>query len=231
MTIASPRRFGLILLLLATRLPTWGADFEVKAGGVVVTLPGPADDFREAGDKLRTTFFELLVPSNNRLLSAYLPAKTFELLAGGSQAADLDVYAMVEVPRRAEYADCTPEAFQQVLKGLEPSLGRFDAKKADDLEQELNLRLKALGTKPVEIGPPEMLGGVFQKTDAAGFAMLTAYKQGDRSVTMAGGLAVLRVRQRPLFAYLYRKLDFPETVSRLGKDLEAWCDAALHKNR
>jgi len=40
---------------------------------ILLALPALAADFAEAGDKLRSTFFELLVPSTNRLLTAYVP--------------------------------------------------------------------------------------------------------------------------------------------------------------
>jgi hypothetical protein len=76
-----------------------------------------------------------------------------------------------------------------------------------------------------------MLGGVFQKNDASGYAMLTAIKQGDRTTTMAGGFAVLRVRQRLVFTYLYRKYESPDTISWLSKNLEVWSDAILSKNK
>jgi hypothetical protein len=68
------------------------ADPEVQAGGVLLTLPGPNPDFVESGDKLRTTFFELLAPSTNRLLSAYLPPKAISDLSAGKTAGAMDVY-------------------------------------------------------------------------------------------------------------------------------------------
>jgi hypothetical protein len=156
------QRVLVALLFLAAAIPGEGADIEVKAGGVSLTLPGPASDFGEVGDKLRTTIFELLVPSTNRLLSAYIPAKTLAELSGGLPASGLDTYAMVEVVRRHEYSDCTPGAFDQVLKGAEPAMGKFDAEKVGQLEQEMNIHLKSIGTKPIEMGHPEMLGAIFQ---------------------------------------------------------------------
>ncbi len=223
------KRFRVSLLLFGVCFTVIAADPKVSAGGVELTLPGPGSDFAEAGDKLRTTFFELLAPSSNRLLSAYLPEKTLATLNAG-KSLDLDIYSMVEVPRRAEYSDVTPQAFEEVLKGMETSMGKFDSN-VGDLQQEMNLRLKSLGVKPIEIGHPEMLGGIFRKSDAGGFAMLVAVKQADdRSATMAGGMAVLRVRQRLIFAYLYRKYESPETISWVHKTLEAWCDGILAKN-
>jgi hypothetical protein len=223
-------RLCLALLLSGACLPAFAADPEVKAGGVTLALPGPANDFAEVGDKLKTTFFELLVPSTNRLLSAYLPTQRLAELNSGKAPGPFDVYAMVEVLRQAEYVDCTPEAFEEVLKGSASSLGELDGKKVGDLEQELNIHLKALGTKPVELGRPEMLGAIFQKSNAAGFAMLTAVKQGDRNVTLAGGFALLRLKQRLIFAYLYHTYESPDTVTWLRKNLETWCDAILAKN-
>jgi hypothetical protein len=218
----------LFLLLFGACLAALAADPKVRAGGIDLTLPGPGSDFAEAGDKLRTTFFELLAPSNNRLLTAYVPAKTLaDLNAGKSH--ELDIYSMVEVPRRAEYTDVTPQAFEQVLKGMEPSMGTVELN-AGELQQEMNIRLKSLGSGPIEIGHPEMLGGIFRKPNAAGFAMLSAVKQDDRKDTMAGGMAVLRVKQRLVFAYLYRKYKSPDTISWVRKNLEVWCDAILAKN-
>lgn len=219
------------LLLSAPWLQAAGVDPEVKAGGVLLTLPGPNPDFVESGDKLRTTLFELLVPSTNRLLSAYLPPQAISDLSAGKSAGAMDVYAMAQVPRRAEYVDCTPEAFVQILKSLEPSFGKLLGEKVGQMEEEMNARLKSLDIGRIEFGHPEMLGGVFQKDDASGYAMLMAMKQGDHTTTMAGGFAVLRVKQRLVFAYLYRKYESPDTISWLNQNLEAWSDAILSKNK
>jgi hypothetical protein len=137
---------------------------------------------------------------------------------------------MVEVARRAEYADCTPQAFDQFLQSVAPSLGSFDAKKLGELEEELNIRLKHLGSKPFAIDRPEMLGGIFKKLNASGFAMLLSSKQDTRTMTMASGMATLRIKQRLVFAYLYRKYESSETVSWIRKNLEAWADAILARN-
>ncbi len=222
-------RFWLSALLFGACLTASPADPKVRAGGIELTLPGPANDFAEAGDKLRTTFFELLVPSNNRLLSAYLPVNVLANLSAAVPRG-LDIYAMVEVPRRAEYSELTSKAFDEVLQGMQNAMGKLDAGKVEDLQQEMNLRLKSLGTKPIDIGRPEMLGGIFQKSNAAGFAMLSAMKQDDRTTTMAIGMAVIRVKQRLVFAYLYHKYESSDTVSWVSKHLEAWCDAILDEN-
>ncbi|MGO9095193.1 MAG: hypothetical protein ACLQGV_08215 [Bryobacteraceae bacterium] len=220
------------VLLLAACFQAATVGQEFKAGGVALTLPGPASDFPEVGDKLRTTVFELLAPSTNRLLSAYVPSDTLARLNQGKQMQGLDLYAMVEVPRQMEYTDCTAKDFEQVLESAGPSLGKVDANGIiESAAEEINFRLKSLGAKPVAVDHPEILGGLFKKADVAAFAMLMSLKSGDRSVTMAGGMAVLRIKQRLVFVYLFRRYESPETVNWLHKNLETWCDSILAKNR
>lgn len=202
----------------------------MKAGGVELVLPAPSPGFAEVGDRLRTGVFELLAPSSNRLLSAYLPAQYLADARAGKIAPTMDTYAMVQVPRRAEYADCTPEAFDSVLKGLVGGGPKLDTPEVKASLDEISLRLKALGGKPIELGRPEMLGTIFQKKDAAAMAMLLSMKQGENAATMACGLAVFRVRQRLVFAYLYQKYGSPESVDWIRKNIEAWADAILAKN-
>jgi hypothetical protein len=113
---------------------------------------------------------------------------------------------------------------------MQNSMGKLDAGNVQDLQQEMNLRLKSLGSKPIDIGHPEMLGGTFQKPNSAGFAMLSAMKQNDRVTTTAIGIAVIRVKQRLVFAYLYHKYESSDTVNWVSKHLEVWCDAILAEN-
>ena len=140
---------------------------------------------------------------------------------------------MVEVPRRAEYADITPQQFDQVTKNMAASLGETATKKTGDVEDEINVRLKALGAKPLTIDHPEMVGEVFRKTDAIGWAMLIGVKGPDSDATsrMAGVLAVIRARQRILFAYIYRPYESPETIDSLRKMANSWTDQILIANK
>jgi len=223
------RRITLTVFFLSACLRAEGTDTEVKAGGIVLTLPAPAVDFKESGDKLTTTVFELLVPSVNRLVAAWAPPQELAKLNEGKTTAALDAYAMVEVLRQLEYEDCTPEAFQQLVRSAGPSTSELVGV-GKGMEEELNARLTSLGQR-TELNRPENVGGIFQKADAYAFATLTGYKQGDRVVSMAVATAVIRVRQRVLFAYIFRKYESPDTVISMGKNLEAWTDAILVKNK
>ena len=64
---------------------------QAKAGGVDLSLPSPEGDFTEVGDRLRTQLFDLMTPSTNRLLAAYLSSKTKEQLLNGTASSGLGV--------------------------------------------------------------------------------------------------------------------------------------------
>lgn len=220
-------RTSVAVLFLGVCVAAHGADLKVRAGGLDLTMPAP-DNFQDSGEKFRTTLFELMVPSANRLVAAFAPAAEIAKMDAGNSSGGLDAYAIVEAPRQMEYADCTPEVFEQVLKSVGAPAAELAGKQATE---EMNFRLKTLGQRSVDIGSPENLGGIFQKTDAYGYASLTKYSQGDRSVTMATASAVIRVRQRLIFAYIFRRYESPETVMSMAKSLEAWTDSILAKNR
>ena len=140
----------------------------------------------------------------------------------------LDTYAMIQVPRQLEYADCTPEAFQQMLKSTGAPAGEVVRERA---LEEMNVRLKSFGQGSIDVGGTQDLGAVFRKTDAYGSVTLTKYSLGERSVTMSAATAVIRVRQRVMFAYVFNKYQSPETVLSIGKNREAWTDSIPAKNK
>jgi hypothetical protein len=218
-----------VFLLCAPITAAIAADPEVKAGGVPLVLPAPPGDFVEVGDRLRSTFFELLVPSPNRLLTAYTPPSKIDLI-GKVKDPGLDWYGMVEVPRLAEYTDFTPDTFEEVVQAMDTSLGKVAAEQTGNAMDEINLRLKELGGKPIEIGHQEMLGSFFREADAAGYGMLTGFKREEKTLTMTIGMAAVRVKQRLILAYIFRKYESPETVALLRKDLGSWADSILAKN-
>ncbi len=215
------------MFLLGACLPLRSTEVKARAGGLDLTFPAP-ENFEDVGEKFRTMLFELLVPSANRLVAAFAPGTEIAKLNAGRASGGLDTYAMVEAPRQAEYADCTPEAFQQMLKGLGAPVVELVREQA---MEEFSARLKSLGEKSPDVGVPENVGPIFKKTDVYGSATLMKYSQGERSLTMVAASALIRVRQRVLYAYIFRRYESSETVVSTGKSLEVWADSILAKNK
>lgn len=228
--------FAAVLPMLGqTGAPTAGTNEipKVKAGGIDLLLPSPDGDFTEVGDRLRTTVFDLLTPSTNRLLTAYLSHQIKENLLSGNTKGGLGTYAMVEIPRGAEYTDVGQKDFEDALKTVANSMGVAVDKAFSTTTDEINARMKELGGKPISVDRPEMMGTVFRKPDAFAWAMLMGVKGGDSAsaTTMAGVIAMIRIKQRVLFTYLYRKYDSPEVLDSLGKSTEAWVSRILSANQ
>lgn len=201
-------------------------------GGKEMVLPGPSNDFEEVGDRLRTTFFEMLTHPSDRLVAAYITSQTLADLTAGKATNGLGVSGMVETPRSQEYADCTPESFREVAAGIKQSLGETDSDRlAGQIQGAMGDRLNSVGLKSVELAGFKLVGTAFQKRDASGYLVQEVVQQGNRKILMIGGISALRVKERLILVCLFRKNESPDTVSSVRTDLENWADRLLAENQ
>lgn len=198
-------------------------------GGIHVALPAPGSEFTEVGDELRSTVFELFVPTSNRLVSAYALSKELPLTSTPANAPL--IYAMVEVPRRAEYWNCTSEEFVravgQIMEQMAESAGGMPSDIKQETQDEINHTLKSLDLGKMDVGKTKMLGRFFSKTDADGLGMIAAVKYGNQLNTIAMSMALLRLKEKVLFAYLYVPYKDANTILWLKHASESWADALL----
>ncbi len=166
-----------------------------KAGGTPIILPGPENDFVEVGDEYRSVIFELMVPTSNRLISAYVRDQDLPMLKGQRRGVTMPTYAMIQVLRRAEYADCSIENFREVVNGANQSMESTLMSASKDMEAEFNRRMKALDLNTLQIGEVKQVGSFFDKPNAYGFGLITVVNQGDHSTKVAAATVFLRVQQ------------------------------------
>lgn len=203
-----------------------------KAGGVPIAFPVPTAEMVEVGDDNRE-IMEVFVPSSNRLLAAFMPVKDLSRFENGDETLLLSQYGLVQVSRKAEYMDIDASDFEDVLAGAKETFGDVMNSSAQEIEDEINQRLKALDldSAKIDIDEPLLLGSFFSKPDAYGFGMITQYSMGGDVFEMACGTAFVRVKDRLLFVYLYAEYVDQDTVNWLRKTTEAWVDAILAANR
>lgn len=94
------------------------APCDVKVGGVPTQVPPPTTNFSDVTDNYRGVL-ELSVPSVNRLLCGFVLSSEVPIRAQSS----LSYYALVEIPRRAEYVVFKPEDFNKVVNAAKTRLG------------------------------------------------------------------------------------------------------------
>jgi len=201
-----------------------------KAGGVSILIPVPSSVFVEAGDS--RSLMELFVPQNNRLLSGFVFPEDLPLLAKGGDDSILTKYALVEVPRRGEYMDCGTNDFKDVISGAKKSFGDITTSSLKEAEEEFNRRMESLDVTNAQlsIGNPLQLGCLFSKSDAYGFGMIAEVSMSGKNIKMAMGSALLRVKKRLVFVYLYAEYKNDDTVKWIRKTTEEWSDAILKAN-
>lgn len=234
-----PGAIALIFLLPATEgfaqdaAPTTPATNQqtYRAGGLSFAIPPPTTDLVELGPDYRV-LMETFVPASNRLVAGFtLPADAASLRKG--VLVQMAQYAMVEVPRRAEFSDVSVANFQALVKGVSQQFATDISSTLKDQQDELNRRLKSLnaGQSEISLDKPISLGTLFTKEDAYGAGEVMLASSGSKSEKMVMGFDVLRVRNRAIFAYYYVEYKDENTVRSLHATMESWADAILLANK
>jgi hypothetical protein len=202
-----------------------------RAGLKWIAIPAPTADLEEIGPDYRV-LFEPFAPNTNRLLAAYvLPADIPQIRAG--VGTEFTRYALVEVPRRAEFLEVTPETYKEIASGVASQFGtNLDATIKTGAD-ELNQRLKDLNPNAgtVTMDKPVQLGALFNESDACGFGLIAPVTAGSTSLRMATGLVLVRVQDRVIYGYVFTEYKDEETAHWLARTTQAWADAILQANR
>ncbi|HEX4996980.1 MAG TPA: hypothetical protein VFY29_02075 [Terriglobia bacterium] len=203
-----------------------------KAGKTDLAIATPVTDMVEVGYDVRERM-ELFVPATNRLLAAFVPARDMALLADGQPPAGLKRYAMAQIPRQSEYVDIESREFAALVETVK---AQFTGPQASDAfqsaRQELNRRLKSMDVEtPAPVAEPGQLAPFFSKEDAYGFGMVSAVSIGDKTTDVAMGGAVVRLKKKVVFLYLYTEYRQEETMTWLRRATEQWTNALLALNK
>ena len=208
------------------------ASATVRAGAKSFTFPAPTSELVEAGSDYRV-LFETFAPATNRLVAAYVRPDDFELIHTG-KVKTLPMYALVEVPRVAEFTDVSVDIFKTVTDAMAKGLSSANSgTELKEQEEVLNRRLKQLNAKTGEIAfdQPVQLGTLFSTSDSSGFGMIMPVSANGTTMKMATGILAVRVRNRVVFGYLYRIYEDENTVTWMRKTLKDWSDLIQDANK
>jgi len=202
-----------------------------RAGLKTFTIPPPASDLVEPGPDYRV-ILEPLAPNANRLVAAFVPRADLEALRSMHGAA-LTTYALVEVPRRAEFAEVGPDQFKEVADAVGNQFGASFSATLKDQQEEINRKLKTLNSSSAELtlDKPVQLGTLFSKQDARGYGMLMSVSMNGQSKKVAMAMAVLRAQSRMLFLYTYTEFKDESSVQWVRTTSEHWADSILQGNK
>lgn len=200
-----------------------------RAGLKSIAIPQPSPELVETGSDYRVVL-ELLAPNQNRLLAAFLLPEELKAVIAGPTS--LSRYALVEVPRRAEFATVTPASFKQISDGMAQQFGASMDATLKDQEEEVNRRIKIYSSSAptITMDKPFMLGTFFAKPDASSFGMILQLASNGAPKKMAAAVTIIRVQERVMFLYIYTSYVNDDSVKWVRTTAEQWTDAVLKAN-
>jgi hypothetical protein len=202
---------------------------KVRVGLQTIVVPTPTPELVEAGSDYRV-LLEPLAPMSNRLVAGFILPEELKAIQSGTTK--VTRYALVEVPRRAEFADVNEELFKQIADSAAQQFNVTLSNSMKDLQAELELKVKSLGQNvDVKLDQPVPLGALFNKPNEVGLGMVMTVNVDGTPVKMAGCVGILRVKNRILNAYLFTPYAGEESVKWLRTTGEQWADAMLKANQ
>jgi hypothetical protein len=201
-----------------------------RVGLKSIALSAPSTELVETGSDFRV-ILDALTPANNRLVAAFLLPEDLKAIQTGRTS--LSRYALVQVPRGAEFATITPEIFKQIAANIGQEFGASIDATLKDQQDEINRRLKSLGdsSTTLTLDKPLMLGSFFSKPDALGVGGIMPIDLNGKKIKMVMGMSVVRTQDRVLFLYLYTSYIDEDSVKWVRTTSDKWADAILAANK
>lgn len=219
----------MLALGLCAKVMGEGTNFTVSVGRATLQLPIP-ESFVEVGTKNRMI---PMVPSNRLLAWFAMPEdmKHFD-----SEAAhELKRHIQIQLLKESENRDFSAYEFATIAS----ELSKLQDESHASAVQEINKILKKVGDPekggpPIRISEPKSLGTSFKSDNAMGFSMLMSFatnEQGLRSAhPIACGAAVVRVKQKLLYVYVYSIVDGMDSIDWVKTKSKSIAEAILKAN-
>ena len=142
-------------------------------------------------------------------------------------------YALVEIPRRAEFSEVDSATYKTVADALAQQFGTSLDGTMKFYQDDLNRKLKELNSEAATItmDKPLPLGAFFSKPDSAAFGMVMSVSAKGPATKMVMAIGVVRAQNRILLLYLYSVYKDDASVQWVRETSEKWADAVLAANK
>ena len=234
---------GSVIVGIAASAPaqtpkTKEASFQL--GTQVVTIPAPAG-FEEAASQFENikNHFTLTEAPDNDMLAIYLPSADCDKLRAG-EFGPLNFYTKVSIRRAVRDQDYPTERFAQLVTAfrqngaqildvngplMKAATARLDKSLTELSQQETQVDL----SQPVNLGEFDTRPDVYSVMLLLNFTTTTA--DGQTTVPILGGLSYIRVKQRLVYVYTYRRYNSKADASILRVFTTDWINKILAANK
>jgi len=229
---------GVTASALAQAPKTKAATFQL--GTQVLTIPAPAG-FEEAAsqfEQIKTHFTTTEAPDND-MLAIYLPSADCDKLRAG-EFGPFSFYTKVSIRRAVREQDYPTDRFAQLVATfrqngaqildvngplMKAATERLDKSLTELSKQETQVDL----SQPVNLGEFDTRPDVYSVMLLLNFTTTTA--DGQTTVPILGGLSYIRVKQRLVYVYTYRRYNSKADAAILRAFTTDWINQILAANR
>jgi hypothetical protein len=200
-----------------------------RVGEKTINITLPTSDMVVMSDDVMSVLRKV-VPENARLISGYGLKDELVRIESGDDV-PLTKYAMVAVLRSAEHGTFGSQEFGLATASAIDAFGRLES--MDDVEAHWNEKMRSMNLEEATINmqAPIKLGSLFDTPDAYGYGMVVPLEMDGESMEVAMGAAMVLVKEKILFFYLYVDYKSPETAIWLREATQRWVDSTLAANR
>lgn len=210
-----------------------------QLGDQLITIPAP-NDFEEAAsqfESIKTRFTVTEDPAND-VLAVHLPHALCEKLRAG-ETGPLNFYTKISVAKRARAVDYSVEEFASLVGEFRKTGSEVMDINGPTMKETLEYLSKGLSDlnkkeTQVDMDQPLNLGEFDTRPNAYSVMLLVNVKaqSGGLKVSglIAGGITLLRVKQRLIFVYTYRKYESKADVETLRDFTKQWIGQILAAN-
>jgi hypothetical protein len=211
----------------------------VQLGDKLIVIPAP-EGFEEAASQfqsIKDRFTATEAPGND-MLFVHLTAGDCDLLRKGSNAV-YDQYTKISVYRGARALTVTSAMMTAAVADLRKEAVKFpdpNNPTTQAMEKHVERALTEINSKQTKIdfSKPEFLGEFNAGNDVFSLLMLLTVKVNlggvEASTPMLMSVSYVRVKERLIFVYIYRKLDSKADVEPVKAFTTKWTSSILAAN-
>jgi hypothetical protein len=230
----------LFLVSASATAQTRTADFSTfQLGNQVITIPSP-EGFEEAASQfegIKDHFTRTEAPGND-MLAIHLPHADCEKLRKG-EFGPFSFYTKISVRSAVRNVDYSPQRFADLVSEFRKSGSKildFNSPAMKATLEQLGKNLSELRKQEtqVDMSQPVNLGEFDTRPNVYSVMLLINFKTqnsaGDVSTLIAGGLSYVRVKQRLIYVYTYRRYESKTDVEVLRDFTKQWIGQILAAN-
>ena len=212
----------------------------VRLGNQSILIPVP-DGFEEATsqfDSFKQRMATTEAPQND-MLFAHMPVSDCDLMRQGS-APTYDFYTKVSVLRIAREMAVTREMLASAAEGYRKNAGKLldpNGPEMQRMNKRLSQGISELDSREttIDLSKPQQLGEFDTRPDIASFLTMitvtTTVGSAQATIPMLSTTTFIRVKQRIIFVYAFRKYRSPDDMEAIKQFARKWNTSILAANR